>query len=119
MSGQPPLGMPPATDPGLRWRRARKLYVCDGDGTARRNRKKAGGCTNFIFTGQAYLECAPACPQAGGPPRAALKGEAEPFRSGSRHCEACAREFFAGHLDTRLGSAPVRSSSAEKEEAHA
>lgn len=88
MNGQPPLGMPPTPAPGLIWRRARKLYVCCGNGAGGRNLSAAPGCARFIPAGQAYLECG---------------WEAEPFHSGSRHCEPCARAFFAEHLDTRSG----------------
>lgn len=97
----PPLGMPPAKGPGLIWRRARRTYVCDGDGSLRlhRDRAYAPECTTFIITGQAYLECG--------------RGFIAPAASYPRRCEACARAFLAGCLDTRLESR------AKKEPTHA
>jgi len=73
---------PETKDAAAVWRTAAKVWRCEGNGAAR-NKKFSARCTPVIEKGAVHLE---------------WLDQAVMFQSGSRHCKACAREFFGGYL---------------------
>lgn len=62
-------------------RKARKQWVCNGNGAAGDYKRRSSNCVIYITPGLEYVEC---------------RYEARAFEQGTCVCMSCAKEFYKG-----------------------